>query len=36
MSLLSQEMLQEVKGEGWVAVVTDLGGRITVNDIQIL
>ena len=36
MSLLSQEMLQEVNGEAWVAVVTDLGGRITVNDIQIL
>ena len=36
MSLLSQEMLQEINGEAWVAVVTDLGGRITVNDIQIL
>lgn len=36
MSLLSQEMLQEVNGEAWVAVVTDFGGRIIVNDIQIL
>ena len=36
MSLLSQEMLQEINGEAWVAVVTELGGRITVNDIQIL